>query len=220
MHKPKKHFTLAPTNRIYNKNGQLSQTTTNQQPITMLQFEKLLRANEINENDPELPRAITKQIQLLRIKQKSINADASAEDIQRIEDEIDEIDNNIMKTLPEFFEIEDEEEINKQKSAEQAEAEKRVKAEAAKKAKEEAEQAEAEKRDAEAKELSTPANNDDDALDKLFRRNKLKVTEADLKAMGFNTGFWGNLTPHGCETQRYKLLRNNISIPYYEIVKK
>lgn len=189
----------------------------------MLQFEKLLRANDINENDPELPRAITKQIILLRNKQKSITAETSAEDIQRIEDEIDAIDDAIMKTLPEFFEIEDEEEINKQKQAQEQEAQKKAKAEADKKAKEEAAKADEEakkKKDEEAKELSTPATNDDDALDKLFRRNKLKVTEADLKAMGFKTGMWGNLTPWGAETKRYKLVRSNMAIPYYEIVKK
>lgn len=183
----------------------------------MLQFERLLRVNNISETDPELPRAIEKQIQKLRNKQKSITAETSAEDKERIEDEIDAIDDSIMKSLPDFFEIEDEEEENKKKAEAEAKAKAKQKAEA-----EAAEKANAEKaKKSEEEELNKPATNDNDALDKLFRKGKLRVTENDLEAAGFNLSFWSSkLTPEGCDTKNYRLVRRNISQPYYDLIKK
>lgn len=185
----------------------------------MFQFEKLLRANNISESDPELPRAVNKLIQRFRNLQNSITNETPLNVKEDVENELDVIDEKIMQTLPEFFEIEDEEEINKQKAAQQAEADKKAKekAEADKKAKAEAEQKA--KKEEEEKELNTKASNDDDALDKLFRKGKTQVTIVELENAGFNTGFWGDLTPHGCTTKRYKLVRRDITLPYYNLHK-
>lgn len=175
----------------------------------MFQFEKLLKQNNISESDPELPRVILKQIEKFRNLQSKITPEIPFSEKESLENQLDEIDDSIMKTLPEFFDIEDEAEINKQKS--KAEKEEKEKA-ASEKAKKEKELEEAE--------LNKPATNDDDALDKLFKKGKLKVSVGDLKNAGFNTSFWGNLGPHGCSTKRYKLNREDISEPFYHLIKK
>lgn len=173
----------------------------------MFQFEQLLKENNIPETDPNLPRAITKQIEKFRNIQNSITPETGYADKEKINDQLDELDNKIMQTLSDFFDIEDEEEIKKQEKKIQQE-----KAEKEKKQKEEQEALE--------KELNKPATNDDDALDKLFRKGKTQVTLHDLKSAGFNTGFFGNLGPHGCDTKRYKLLRDNITKAHYDLIKK
>jgi hypothetical protein len=185
----------------------------------MYQFEKLLKQNNINENDPELERVIVKKIKEFRKLQSSITAETTAEERDAIEAKMDDIDDDIMKTLPEFFDIEDEVEENKKKQI----AESAKKAEEKQLAKEAADKEKAEqdaKKEAELAELNKPATNDDDALDKLFRKGQLKVTENDLKKAGFKTGFFGNLEPFGAETKRYKLKRSDISQPYYDLTKK
>lgn len=180
----------------------------------MFQFEKLLQSNGIAENDPELPRSIEKQIQKLRNKQKTITSETTPEEKEKIEDEMDAIDDAIMKTLPEFFDIEDEEEENKKKQiAESAKKEEEKKRLAKEKEENQAKEAK------EKAELNTPATNDDDALDKLFRKGKTTVTISDLKSAGFNTGFFGDLTPSGCVTKRYKLICSDGS-QQYNLIKK
>lgn len=184
----------------------------------MFQFEKLLKQNNIDENDPELERVIVKQIKQFRKLQSSITSETTSEERDEIENKMDALDESIMQTLPEFFEIEDEAEIKKQqKIAETAkkEEEKRI---ADQKAAEQAAKEKA-KTDAEQAELNTPATNDDDALDKLFRKGKTKVSVTDLRHAGFNTGFFGDLTPSGCVTKRYKLICNDGS-EQYQLIKK
>lgn len=178
----------------------------------MFQFEKLLKQNNISENDPELPRVILKQIEKFRYIQSTITSETPFSEKETLENQLDEIDDNIMKTLPEFFDIEDEAEINKQKSQSEKVEKEKAASEKSKKEKEEKEAMEAE--------LNKPATNDDDALDKLFRKGKSKVSVGDLKNAGFNTSFWGNLGPHGCSTKRYVLKKEDILNSFYDLIKK
>lgn len=203
----------------------------------MFQFEKLLKQNNIDENDPELERVIVKKIIAFRKLQQSITPEMTRVEKEDIEEKLDQIDDDIMKTLPDFFDIEDEVEINKQKKAAEKEAQAKKAAEekmAADKAKKDAAEKAAEeeakaKKEADEKnaakqkedqELNTPATNDDDALDKLFRKGKSKVTESDLKKAGFKTGFFGNLEPSGAVTKNYKLIRTDFSQEFYDLSKK
>lgn len=187
----------------------------------MFKFEKLLRYNDYDENNPELERVIARQIQKLRNLQKSITPDMPIDEKEKLEDKLDEIDNKIMELLPEFFDILDEEEEN----AKQAEAAKKQK-EAAQKAEKEAKQkedADKAEKDKEAKQKAEDAKieqGDDAAVHKLYRAGKIKVDKAQLTQAGFDTGIFTDLTATGCKTKNYILKRENTNQPYYDIIKR
>lgn len=92
----------------------------------MYQFEKILKDNGIAEDNAELAQSITKQIKQFRRLEKIItdNPDDIAGNEER-EGQLAVIDDQIMKTLPDQFEIEDEaEEIAKAEKAKKELAEK------------------------------------------------------------------------------------------------
>lgn len=187
----------------------------------MFKFEKLLKDNNIAENDPELPRSLTKNIEKFRNLQKSITNEMPSEEKEKINDQLDVLDDKIMETLPEFFDILDEQEENKKQAEQQAKAKKEAREKEEAEKKEKAESEAKAKKEAEENELNLPATNDDEALDKLFRKGKKQVTREDLKAAGFNLSFWSsNLTPSGCTTKRYKLERDDYESPYYDLIKR
>ncbi len=79
------------------------------------QFEKILSDNGIAETDENLPRSITKQITSFRKLQSSLETAESDEEKEKINTELEAIDEAIMKTLPDHFDFEDEAEIERQK---------------------------------------------------------------------------------------------------------
>jgi hypothetical protein len=197
----------------------------------LFDFEKILNDNGIKETDTDLPRGILRKIEKFRAMQSKITADISIEDKQKIEAELDSIDADIMQTLPDYFDMEDEAEtIAAQKKAEQDAAQKKAEKDAAKKhtkvavkkvvAEDQTQKKEAEAKQARIAELSKPASNDKQALSNLFELGKTTVTTAELKKAGFNTGFFGEIGPTGCTIGEFKLYRKDASESVFTLTKK
>lgn len=200
----------------------------------LFDFEKILKDNGISETDTDLPRGILRKIEKFRAIQGKITPDISIEDKQKIEAELDAIDADIMKTLPDYFDFEDEAETIKAKQLE--EKEKQAQQKAKKEAKNNTKQAvkkvvaedqtekkakaEAEAKEARIAELSKPASNDKQALSNLFELGKTSVTIAELKKAGFNTGFFGEIGPTGCTIGEFKLYRKDPSESVFTLTKK
>ena len=187
----------------------------------MYKFEKILKDNEIAETNSEIPQTIIQQINKFRRLQQIIKD--SPEDIagnEEREGQLSAIDEKIMQTLPDFFDVEDEEEENEKAAQQKKEAEK---GEIAKK---EAEKKEAEKLESESKaraaeeELNTPAKTNPEALEKLFKQGKEKVTISELKKAGFDTGWFGPIGLHGCTCGNYSIYRENSNSGTFELFKK
>ena len=208
----------------------------------MYQFEKILKDNDIAEDDTGLSQSITNQIKKFRKVQQLIRANPDeVDENEKREAELLVIDTKIMQTLPEQFEIEDEEEeLSKKELEKQALAEKNRLAE--QKANEEKEiisalkaraqavnlpddSTEADIIEAEAKakieadELAKPATTDSGALEKLFKRGKKTVTISELKSAGFDTGFMGPIGMHGVTCGNYKIYRSNPGSSTFELFK-
>ena len=199
----------------------------------MFEFEKILKENEISETDPNLPRGILRKIEKFRSVQAKITAGVSPEEKDKLEDELDTIDAEIMKTLPDYFDIEDEAEIKRKEEAEKAAAAKKAAdQEAEKKAKKQAKAQtknavkkvvtdEKEKAERERIEkLSQPASNDRQALSNLYELGKREVTMDDLKKAGFDTGFFGKIGPSGCKVNEFTLYRSNPMAEKFTLSKK
>lgn len=207
----------------------------------MLKFEKILSDNQMSENDPELPSGIANRIAKIREAQKQL-AEADGDEKAKIEEKIKKLDDEIMAKLPEHFDMIDEEE-EKRKAKEAAAAaqaeEKRKKDEAAakekaqreqqsaaeKKAKEDKEKADKEEKERQAaakkaaeEEENKPATSDLGALEKLHKKGKTTVTKAELKAAGFNTGFFGSIGPNGCTVGKYRLYREDPNSDTFQLL--
>ena len=87
----------------------------------LFEFEKLLKDNNISETDPTLPKTLVRKFEKFRSTQKKLELAENDQQRDEINKQLDDLDTEIMKTLPDFFDIEDEEEIRKQaqKDAEQ-----------------------------------------------------------------------------------------------------
>lgn len=200
----------------------------------LFDFEKILKDNGIKETDPDLPRGILRKIEKFRAIQGKITADATLEDKQKIDAELDAIDADIMQTLPDYFELEDEAETLKAKEAEEKEkqAQQKAKKDAKTNTKQAVKKVVAQDRDDNAKkaeeaakqakiaELSKPASSNKQALANLFELGKTTVTTAELKKAGFNTGFWGPIGPDGCKINEYTLHRKNADSDTFTLSKK
>lgn len=199
----------------------------------MFEFEKILKENGISETDPNLPRGILRKIEKFRATQAKIVPGISPEEKDKLEDDLDTIDAEIMKTLPDYFDIEDEAEI-KRKEEEKKKADKAAKDAAAaaaaekKQNKTKSKQAvkkviddEKQKADQERiAKLQQPATSDYQALSNLWELGKRSVTTQELKAAGFNTGFWGSIGPTGCTKKEFTLFRRNPESNTFTLSKK
>lgn len=200
----------------------------------LFDFEKILKDNEISETDPDLPRGIIRKIEKFRAVQAKITPELTIDDKQKIESELDKIDAEIMQTLPDYFEFEDEAEILKAKQLEekakqeQQKAKKQAKTstkEAVKKVvaqdrDDNAKKAEEAARQARIAELSKPASSNKQALANLFELGKTTVTKAELTKAGFDTGFFGPIGPNGCKIGEFVLYRDSISSTTFTLTKK
>jgi len=200
----------------------------------LFDFEKILKDNGISETDPDLPRGILRKIEKFRAIQGKITADATLEDKQKIDAELDAIDADIMQTLPDYFELEDEAEIIKAKELEEKEkqAQQKAKKDAKTNTKQAVKKVVAQDRDDNAKkaeeaakqakiaELSKPASSNKQALANLFELGKTTVTTAELKKAGFDTGFFGPIGPNGCKIGEFVLYRDSISSTTFTLTKK
>lgn len=193
-------------------------------------FRKLLKQNHIEETDQDLPIAIQRKIQKFHTLEKSAKPEDTDEIIDKRNAELDALDEEIMKTLPEFFEIEDEEEIARQQAErerQQADESKKRLAEKTKKAKEAeaeaknaSEKAEREaKEKAEQEELLKPGKTNYEALFKLHKQGKKTVTTSDLRKMGFNTGLTGPIGINGCSIKEFELYRESQFDDEFQLIK-
>lgn len=175
----------------------------------MYKFQKLLKDNGISENDSDLPLSITRKIEKFnKIEASAKDADTD-EVIEKRQAELDALDEQIMQTLPEYFELEDEAEINQKAQADNEAKEKaNAKAQADKKAADDA------------AELAKPATTNYGALDKLYKQGKTTVSMADLKRAGFNTGFTSPIGINGCVIKEYELYRDYQYSDTFELSKK
>lgn len=76
-------------------------------------FEKLLNDNDVQETDTSLPKTVVRLIEKFRSVQKKMEGEESPEEKEKLKNELDELDSKIMKTLPDHFDIEDEEEVKR-----------------------------------------------------------------------------------------------------------
>jgi hypothetical protein len=211
----------------------------------MYKYRKLLSDNHIKEDDQDLPQTIIRQIQKFKKIEASAKDDDSQEMIDQREAELDAMDGQIMKTLPDYFDMEDEEEqqrIAAEKERKQKEIDKAKLAEKTKAAKEKADKEKAEKEladkakadkekadqeaaakakaAAEAEELAKPATTNHGALEKLFKQGKTTVSSQDLKKAGFNTSFTGPIGFNGCKIKEFELYRDDQYSETFELSKK
>lgn len=178
----------------------------------MYKYRKLLSDNHIKEDDQDLPQAILRQITKFKKLEASAKDDDSQDVIDQREAELDAIDDQIMKTLPDYFDMEDEAEQQRlaaQKEADQKEIDKKKLAEKTKSEKEKAEKEKLQKEKSEEEELLKPATTNYGALEKLFKQGKKNVSINDLKQAGFNTGWTGPIGFNGCKIKEFELYRDD-----------
>ena len=200
----------------------------------LFDFEKILKDNDISETDPDLPRGIIRKIEKFRSVQAKITPELTIDDKQKIEAELDKIDAEIMQTLPDYFDLEDEAETIKAKQLEekakqeQLQAKKQAKTSTKQAVKkvvaqdrdDNAKKAEEAAKQAKIAELSKPATSNKQALANLFELGKTTVTTYELKKAGFNTGFFGPIGPDGCKISEYVLHRKNADSDTFTLTKK